>query len=669
MNLLKNKIIVFLKKAGLAGVGVFSWLVGKLLKKKTTVNDNQEAVDRQLVYSLSPQKIPTINQIKHVKKFLNSKEYLWVKILAAIIIVNLAILGIRFYKNHLKVRPANGGSYYEALVGSPKFINPLYNYNRSVDADLSSLVFSGLFKRDQTGILQNDLVDKWELSADGKVYSITLKDNIKFHNGSKLTVDDVIFTFEAIKNLDYNSSWRSAYLGAEVARVDDLTITFTLAEPYAAFRDLLTFGILPQNLWQAIDPEAANLAELNLKPIGSGPYVFKSLTKSRSGDVKEYVFEANDDYYGDHRPYIETLTFKFYPNATEAIAALNNNAVDGLSYLAPENNKDVLAKNSLNFNKINTSQLSAIFFNKKNNVALGDLKVRQALSLAIDKDKIIKEVLNGDATVTSGPILPFNFAYNPDLKIYNYNLDEANKILDAGGYKKITISEEEAKGMYDITAAEAAKDTNLALKRDLAQIASSSQLTLAGDWRVKMATKKGWANLYLTMNLTTTDSPINTAAAGEIKTAWEALGVKTGIKTVPVAQVQNDIIKPRNFESLLFSQMVGADPDLYVFWHSSQANSNGLNIADYKNKDVDALLESARLATDEQARIDKYKKFQDILVSEIPAIFLYSPSYVYPQSKSIKGLDAKFVAEPHDRLTNISNWYIKTKKRLVFGNN
>ncbi|MFA4942027.1 MAG: peptide ABC transporter substrate-binding protein [Patescibacteria group bacterium] len=635
------------------------------LKNKSKNNQQKrfEQMDRQLVYSLSPKKIPNPNQLKHLQKILKPKEKLWLRISGFILVVSLLFLGIKFYQDHLELSPVQGGTYSEGLVGYPKHINPLYNFNNDVDSDLSALIFSGLFKHDDAGKLAPDLAEKWEVGEDAKTYTITLRDNVRFHNDDKLMADDVVFTFEAIKNIEYNSPWRQMFLGAEIEKIDDRTIKFSLGESYAPFLDLLTFGILPQNLWTVINPETANLADLNLKPIGSGPYKFKSLVKNKSGEIKEYDLESNDDYF-QREPYISKLVFKFYPNIQEAISALNNNAIDGLSYLAHENQSDVLAKNSMNFYKLKMPRLTALFFNKKANLYLSDKTIKTALALALDKSRIVNEALSGDAQVIDGPILPDSFAYNPNLKKYDYNLSAAEKLLDDSGWQKVTMNSEEATRAMTITAEEAEKDSNLSLQRDIAAYASSSGLDISGNWRVKTPKTKGTTRQFLSFSLTVVDSVDNLKVADEIKKLWSELGVKVDIKSVEPNMTESDIIKPRNFEILLFSQILGSDPDAYPFWHSSQAGEGGPNLADYRNKDVDALLESARLTIDSNQRVEKYKKFQEIITDELPAIFLYSAYYNYPQNKQIKGFSKQVITTPSDRFSNVSDWYEKTSQKL-----
>lgn len=657
-----KKILGLFKAAKQQFAGIFA----RLVKVKKNGHDQQrrsEQMDRQLVYSLSPKKIPSSNQLKHLKKILGPKERLWLRISALVLVASLVFLGVKFFREHLELSPIEGGTYSEGLVGAPKYINPLYNFNRDVDSDLSALVFSSLFKHDNNGSLAPDLVEKWEMGEDAKSYTITLKDNVRFHNGDKLTADDVVFTFEAIKNPDYNSPWRQTFLGAEIEKIDDRIIKFSLGESYAPFLELLTFGILPQNLWTPIDPATANLADPNLKPIGSGPYKFKTLTKNKSGEIKEYELEANDDYF-QKEPYIEKIILKFYPNIQEAVSALNNNSVDALSYLPHENQSDVLAKNSMNFYKLKMPRLTALFFNKKANAYLSDKGIRSALALALDKTKIVNEALSGDAQVVDGPILPDSFAYNQNLKKYDFNLGEAEKLLDESGWQKVTISSDEANQAVNISEEEANKDSNLALRRDIAAYASSSGLEVAGNWRVKTPKAKGAARQYLTMSLTIVDSADNLKVAEEIKKLWEDLGIKTDIKSITASRAESDVVMPRNFEILLFSQVLSPDPDVYPFWHSSQAGEGGPNLADYRNKDVDALLESARITPNEGQRAEKYKKFQEIITDELPAIFLYSSYYNYPQNKQIKGFNKQVITDPADRFSGVAYWYEKTKKKL-----
>ena len=301
MNSLKTKIILFVKRTFQA-LSFFAFF-----KKKKV---NQAEIDKKLVYTLSPRKIPSGNQLKHLNKFLNPKENLIIKICLLLIFVNLVYLGVSFLKKYLVYSPVSGGEYIEGVVGYPKTINPLYAVNRDIDSDLSRLIYSSLFKYDQNGALVNDLTESVTIN-NNKEYIIKIKSNVYWQNGDKLTVDDILFTLDAIKNPDYRSPLRSSLSGVEVEKVDNETIKLTLGTPYAPFLEILTFGILPKNIWGNVSPSAAALSDLNLKPVGSGPYKFKSLLKNKEGDIKEYNLTVNDSYYS-LKPYINNIKFKFF---------------------------------------------------------------------------------------------------------------------------------------------------------------------------------------------------------------------------------------------------------------------------------------------------------------------------------------------------------------------
>lgn len=566
-----------------------------------------------------------------------------------VIFINFFILGYNFYKNHVKLVPIAGGEYIEGLIGAPKYINPLYAIASDVDSDLSQLVFSSLFRRGQNGELVKDLVTDYTLSEDGKIYTLTIRDDGRWHNGEKVTTEDIVFTFNALSNLSYKSPLRSSFSGVSIAKVDEKTVKFNLSEPYAAFLELLTFGIIPENLWLPISPEAAGLAELNLKPIGSGPYKFKSLTKDKSGNIKNYNLTVNSDYHGT-KPHIDNLTFKFFSSFEEAVSALNENNVNGLSYLPSALKDSLISKDSLDFHKLNQPQITAIFFNQKGSPVLADKKVRQALGLALSKSEIVSAVFGEDAYLIDGPILPENFAYNPGMKKYKYSPEEADKLLSEASWIKTDITTEEI---------EKAKTDKESTDEKIKGEAESKLAAGAGSWRKK-------DNKFLALTLTTVETENNLKIVEKIKSGWEKTGVKTNLNIIPISQAQAEIIKPKNFAALLYGQVVGHDPDVYTFWHSSQISEGGSNLANYTNKDIDQLLEDARLTSNQEQRIEKYKKFQEIMAEEVPAIFLYSPYYTYIQSKKIKGFDVKNILIPSNRFANISDWYIKTGKRIVW---
>ncbi len=596
MNLFKRKTNFFKKITNY--LWSFFGIFGKHFSKRK--NFNHINVDQKLVYDLSPKKIPSGQQLKHLHRFLNPREYLIIKICLLLIIVNAAYLGVAFFKKHLSYSPLVGGEYIEGVIAYPKAINPLYAVNRDIDSDLSRLIYSSLFRYNGEGELVNDLVAEYSINGNTE-YIFKIKEGVKWHNGESLTIDDVIFTISAIKNEEYRSPLKNIFSGAELERVDDFTLKISLSSPYAPFLSNLTFGILPKNVWEKVVPGSAILSELNLKPIGSGLYKFKSLVKNKDGEIKEYNLAVNDEYYSQ-KPYIKNIKFKFFVNYTEAIKALNDNQIDGLGYLPLNERQELIAKDSLFFHELARPQVFGLFFNFEKDKALGDKTARISLAQAIDKEQLIKDIFDGAYRSEDGPILKNNYAYNNEIIRYGYNPEEA-----------------------------------------------------ANNIKNKLAST----------SLTVVDSGRNVAVAEKIKQYWESIGVAVELKII-ASEKAAEVVKGRDFEIIFYGQAVGADPDVYAFWHSSQAKAGGLNIASYNNAEADTLLTEGRETANLTERITKYKKFQENIASNLPAIFLYSPTYTYVQSKKVHGFQATTLVEPSDRFATVADWYLKTKTKLIW---
>ncbi len=591
MTSLKIKIFSFFNKVKQTfSLFLFSKSAGRV---------NQIDIDKKLIYSLSPRKIPSSGQLKYLKKFLNPKENLVIKICLLILLANLVYLGIVGYKRYVISLPAKGGTYSEAIVGYPKTINPLYAVSRDIDNDLSRLIYSSLFSYNDQGVLITDLVDSYQLSEDFKEYTIAIKPDVKWHNGENLTTDDIIFTVRLLQDENYRSPLRLELSIASVEKVDDYTVKFVLSEPYAPFLEILTFGILPKSIWENIGSEAAALTELNLKPIGSGPYKFKSLIKNKNGDLKEYNLEVNDLYYQEP-PYIKSLNFKFFAEQSEAIRSFNNGQVDGLSVLPFSWRQQLIFKDSISVSELLRPQLVGIFFNTNNNKNLEKKENRQALAQAVNKELIVNDVFFGAYKVADSPILKTNFAYHPNLEAFNYNLEAAKELITDAFDLKLTV------------------------------------IDVNGNLRV----------------------------AEKIKSDWQELGLNIELVIISLEQAA-EVIKARNFEALFYGQLVGGDPDIYAFWHSSQVGERGLNISNYQNEEVDKLLLESRGGLAFEDRLNNYYRFQEIITEDVPVIFLYTPTYTYVQSKKLKGFNGQAIIEPADRFSNISSWYIKTKKTLA----
>jgi len=625
----------------------------------------QNDLDKKLVYSLNPKKIPSLKQLKHLPKVLSFKEKRLTIILIFLIVASLIFIAGWFYSQNFLPTPTVGGEYVEGLIGAPQYINPLLSQTNDVDSDISRLIFSGLLRYDKNLELVADLAEKWEISTDQKTYTFVLKPDLTWHDGQSLTADDIVFTVKSIQDPDFKSPLLVSLRGVGVEKIDDRTIKFTLAdEPYPAFLEVLTFGILPEHIWGDIPAINANLTEYNLKPIGSGPWQFKSIAKDKLGNIRSYTIVHNPNYSGP-APYLEKITFKFYPDFETGVQALKNHSAEGISFLPKELKKNIASQKNLKSYSFYLPQYTAIFFNQKENEVLKDKKVREALALAIDKPKILSEALQLEGEIIDGPILPGSLGHNPELQKINFDPNKADLLLSEAGWNQITAEEyqsflEEQKQKEEEEQKENEEATSkqpTTTEEIIDQPAETPDETSQSFYRKKDDT-------ILEITLTTVDQPENRKATELIQEFWQNIGVKVNLEIIESSKISRQIIKPRAYEALLFGIIVGSDPDPYPFWHSSQVQDPGLNLSLLANRKVDKLLEDARKAANDEERQAKYKEFQDTLVEELPAIFLHNPTYTYVVDQKIKGVDIDRIIIPADRFNNLSDWYIKTKRKF-----
>lgn len=579
--------------------------------------------DKKLVLRLADKRMPTTKQMKHLLRYLSPRERTALKALTALVFAGLLAVGVKFYNEHVQLVPADGGDYSEAVIGGPHFINPVLASANDVDYDIVGLIFSGLMRTNSRGELVPDLAASYEVSPDGKVYTFSLRDGIVWHDNAELSSADVVATIGYIKDPAWNSPYFAQFKNVEVEATDEKTVKFTLNEPFAPFLTLLTVGILPEHLWQEVEPENAARADLNTKPVGSGPFKFKSLVKDKKGAVHSYTLAVNESYYGQ-KPHLATLTFRFFPDFGSAVDALLKKKVGGISFVPPESRTEVEQSRSLRTYLLRLPQYTSVFFNLNKNPLLKSKAVRQALAMALDKDETMRQAGPDAGAPVYGPILPGFVGFHPDVRRYNYDVQAAAGLLESEGWKI---------------------DTDGVRKKDVTDVGG------------KTVTK-----MPLAITLTTVDAKENIAAAQVIKRDWESVGVETELEIVPGSKIQKDKIRPRDYDALLYGEIVGPDPDPYPFWHSSQNANPGLNLAVFSNRRVDELLEKARSTNNQDERAAYYKEFQDILADEVPAIFLYSPAYTYAVTRQVKGIDTPTIFTPADRFSNIANWYIKIQR-------
>jgi peptide/nickel transport system substrate-binding protein len=537
------------------------------------------------------------------------------------------LIRAKFY-NGTGTLPDFGGEHVEGLVGQPRFINPVLAASSSVDSDLSRLMYAQLIKFDKDLNLEPALAESLpQVSADQKTYTLKLKDNLKWQDGKPINADDVIYTIETIQNPGYESPLSTNWNRVRIEKIDDLTVKFTLHTASATFLTNFAIGILPKHIWDGMSPNNFRLSDLNLRPVGSGPYTVREIKKTADGTIKSLTLKNSDGYYNG-KPYITYLTFKFYPDEQSLVSAYQSRDIQSLGFVPFDNKIFLQASDKFTQYQINLPQYQAVFFNLARVSVVAEKGVRQALWLATDREKLINDVYLGFAKPSYGPILEGNLGYNPSVaQITHLSLEEANQILDKAGW----IMDPQTNTRY--------------------------KTITSGTGATQTSTRKN-----LEFNLATNVSPLNVKTAEVLEQQWAKLGITIHLIIVSPSDLQDNYIKPRNFDALLFSENTGADPDPFPFWHSSQSHDPGLNLSGFSNPTVDKLLTDARQTNDTNVRTKNYEQFQDIITQEIPAIFLDSAVYVYTLPKKEKGFDLDTIIYPSERFLDVSHWYINTKR-------
>lgn len=552
---------------------------------------------------------------------INRRELRLFFVLITVFIISSIWLSANYYYQNSVLVPAYGGQYREALIGSPQYINPVLAETNEVDRDLSALIFSGLIKYDNNGLLKPDIAESYEISDGGKTYIFKLKKDVFWHDGKQLTADDIIFTINIFQNPDYKSSLAANWRGVKAEKIDDFAVRFSLGNTFAPFLENLTAGILPKHIWENIPANTFQISDHNLSPIGSGPYKFSKIEKDNIKNVFTQIeFKANEKYYLG-KPFIKTIVFKFYNSEDESIKALGDNEVDGISYLSPQNKNKISSPNA-NIYSLKIPRYVAAFLNQNKNKALADINVRKALAYATDKKQIIGEVLASEADPVDTPILRDILGMDNFTKIYEYSIEKAKKEL-------ADWKDEDNDGILEKKIAKTDKEP------------TKLEITISTS---------DWTELVKITEI--------------LKSQWEKAGFKVNLDIQKVGDLTQKTIKPREFDVLLFGEILYMDPDPFSFWHSSQKKDPGLNLAMYDNPQADKLLEDARQTLDYIERIKKYDAFQQIIAEDAPAIFLFSPHYLYVVDNFIHGIETKNIATPARRFSKIEKWYIKTDREF-----
>lgn len=501
--------------------------------------------------------------------------------------------------------PKKGGALTEGMLGYPQYINPLYADANTVDRELSALIYSGLFRYDPfTRSFVPDLAESWTLSEDEKTYSVILKQGVIWQDDESFSAYDVLFTYNALQNPAYGSPLLEAYRNITITQIDERTLTFTLTEPYAAFPELLTVGILPAHLWEEIPPANARLVALNLKPVGTGPYLLEKTSKDSNGIIRSISLRSSEHYTGT-QPYLDELIMKFYSSTADIVQALQTKRIDSTAALSLANALTLREDSSLRITAFPLSQYVGAFFNTKQNL-LEDIDMRKALTLALNIPQITANATGG-LGIPSGFALPGFPATAPSVQ----DTATAESLLDGLGW---TLNE--------------------------------------NGKRVKDGSE-------LALTITTAERPELIRTAEDIATAWQNIGISATVVSLSNSDMTS-VLQEKKYDVLIAAEQYGVIPDPYPFWHSSGKNANGLNMSQFSTTISDTAVSTLRSSSNFDARNSAFTALNQEFIDAMPVAFLFQNALPFVHSVDILGISPQSIPNAPTRWTLESSWYRRT---------
>ncbi len=515
-----------------------------------------------------------------------------------------------------KTVPAKGGVLIEGIVGTPRFVNPVLAINQA-DKDITTLVYSGLLRLDETGVARPYLAESMTVSNDGMIYNLNLKPGITFHDGMPITADDVLFTVNLIKDQNVQSPLRLNFDGVSVEKISERELNFVLERAFAPFAQNLTFGILPKHIWHKMSAEELPFSRNNIEPIGSGPYRVKQVERNDAGLIEAYWLVPHDSIL--KQPKIEQIRLTFFASEVELVKAINQKEVMGGAGLSAQGLRELDDELPLIIYRQPLPRTFAVFFNQSKSAAMRDSAARAALNIAVPRQALVDEVLSGYGRVIASPITP------------DFGVTTAPLEINEG-------------------------DDPIALAKDIL-LAGGWQQTEGGTWQKEIDGEE----TELSIDVVTADSEVFAATVAYLEKVWRELGVQVSFRQLEQTDLIQTVIKPRDYEALLYGTDLGRQFDFYPFWHSDGRNDPGLNISLYTSTSADKLLENLRLERDELTRLDYYSQFEHELVTELPAIFLYVPEFTYVLPEAVQTSGFKRLTEQSERFSTIETWHINSQ--------
>lgn len=554
---------------------------------------------------------------KHARKFVlqrfknirDVRQHVTLWLFGVAVLIGAIGLQMLWYQEGYKTETAvSGGTYAEAVQGPIDTLNPLYARTEA-EQSASRLIFSGLFNYDQTGHLRSDIATGYTIDPTKKIYTVTLRSGATWQDGAPLTADDVVFTVNLMKNPSARALMHSSWTDIMAEASSPTTVKFTLPAAYAAFPQALTFSILPKHVLSSIDPGSLRQNVFSLSPTGSGPFSFRLLQSvNASGTDKILYLNARKDFYLG-APKLARFELHVYADNAEIEKALQSHSVNAGITTNLKTNPLSGAFDSALY-PIN-SGVYALF--NMSSPLLKDTAIRKALQIGTDTDAVRKKI--GDVPALD---LPFIASQVEGVALPSkpaYDFEAAKKMLDTAGWKLVPGS--------DI--------------------------------------RKNNSGQPLQLRLVATKDASYHDILSALKDQWQKLGIDVQVAEFDTSQAGQSfakaILQPRAYDVLVNKLAIGADPDVFAYWHSSQANPSGLNFSNYQNGLVDDALLSARLRDESNLRAYKYQTFAAQWLGDAPAIGLYQSVIRYTHTSQSSALTQQVILpSASDRYENVLYW-------------
>lgn len=533
----------------------------------------------------------------------------WLAAVGLLIFVSVLQL-IGYQRSYSLSAPVVGGTYAEGVEGKLETINPILARSQAEQSAVR-LIFSSLLNYDQTGHLRGEIASGWRAENSGKRYIVDIRPGLTWHDGQRVTADDVVFTVNLIKNPLVRSPLYGSWSQVKVTKLSPNSVAFDLARVYAAFPHALTFGILPKHLLSGTAPERLREAEFNRRPVGSGPFVFTRLQVINPDEGRLIVYMNNNPAYFRGQPKLDKFQLHIFKDTAamkKSFIAQEINA--GTDFTSDEvaaitgARKDIVVRQ--------TTLLDGMYAFLRNDAPVfSDAAVRRAFVQATDRAAIIK-ALHGYASPLNGPLTTDQLPSMATKKQAPYNPKQAEKLLDEAGWKRQPNSK-----------------------------------------RMKDGTE-------LVVNLTSINTGDYPKITELLQKQWEAVGVTVVVKLAGADDFQQTVIVPRNYDALVYELELGADPDVFAYWHMSQAGPRGLNLSNYKSTIASDALSSAQLRLEMSARLPKYDVFANAWIADVPAIALYQPQLHYVTADTVESaMLSQSVANRTGRYRLVDLWTLE----------